>query len=109
MSKTLRYAVINSFATAIYIFLIVTLIFYGGQFVFNDDGKETILIPISMLMLFVSSAAITGFLVFGRPIMWYLDGKKHEAIILLFYTLGIFVVLTTIMFTILILYSNYLS
>lgn len=41
-----------------------------------------------MLLLFVFSAALTGALIFGRPILWYLDGKKREAILLFFYTLG---------------------
>ena len=64
----------------------------------NLDSTKTVFIPISMLMLFVFSAGFTGFLVFGRPIMWYLDGKKKEATSLLFYTLGILLLLTIVVF-----------
>jgi hypothetical protein len=68
-------------------------------------GKNnTILIPIAMLMLFVFSAAFTGILILGRPVMWYLDGKKKEAIYLLFYTLLVFFVVTLIAFLLLILF-----
>ena len=40
---------------------------------------EPVLVPIVMLMLFVFSAAVTGSLIFGQPVLWYLDGKKKEA------------------------------
>jgi len=43
-----------------------------------------------MLLLLVISVAITGFAVFGKSIMWYLDGKKKEAPSLLFLTIGFF-------------------
>lgn len=48
---------------------------------------ETILGPISFLMLFVLSAAIVGLLVFAKPVMMYLDGAKKEAIAMLVYTI----------------------
>ena len=56
-----------------------------------------------MLMLFVFSAAFTGTLVLGRPIVWYLNGKKREALSLLFYTLGVFLAITLIAFLFLII------
>ena len=49
-----------------------------------------------MLMLLVFSAAFTGFLIFGKPIMWYLDNKKKEAFSLLIYTLSLFLIITLI-------------
>jgi len=54
--------------------------------------------PIVMLSLFVFSAALTGTLIFGRPILWYLDGKKSEAISLFAYTLAIFLTITIFAF-----------
>ena len=49
-----------------------------------------------MLMLFVFSAAVTGSLIFGQPVLWYLDGKKKDALTLLTYTLAVFFILTVI-------------
>jgi len=34
--------------------------------------------PIAFLLLFVVSAAITGFLVLGQPVMLYVDNKKQD-------------------------------
>jgi len=58
-------------------------------------GKaNNMLAGITMLMIFILSALITGSLVLGRPIIYYLDGKKAEAIKLLFYTIAsLFVIL----------------
>jgi hypothetical protein len=99
MNKLLLKAIINAFGTLLYIILIVSFIFSLQHF---QKMEDTIFIPIAMLMLFVCSAAITGFLVFGKPVMLYLDGKKKEALSLLGYTIGILFLLTIITFIILI-------
>lgn len=101
MKGIVKHAIINALATALYVILIASLITSLGSMVPVEN--KTVLAPIAMLMLFVFSAALTGFLVFGRPVMWYLDGKKREALSLLFYTLGIFFVITIIAFLILIM------
>jgi len=50
-------------------------------------GKmQSVLSAVAFLLLFVVSAAITGYLVFGQPILYYLDGQKKEALGLLGYT-----------------------
>lgn len=54
--------------------------------------------PIIMLMLFVFSAGMTATLVLGRPVIWYLDGKKKESIQLLLSTLFAFFILTVLAF-----------
>ena len=100
MKSTIKYAAMNSLGTAAYIVLVVSLIFFfGGRF--PEDGK-TVFAPIAMLMLFVFSAAFTSALVFGRPVIWYIDGKKKDAVKLLVYTLGIFLAITLITFIFLI-------
>lgn len=104
MDKIIKRAFIDSFGTAAYIILVVSFIF-SLQSLFSEK-KDVIIIPISMLLLFVSSAAITGFLVFGKPVMLYIDGKKREAISLLIYTLGILFLITLISFIFLITYYN---
>lgn len=67
---------------------------------------NTFLIPVTLLLLFVFSAAITGFLIFGKPAQMYVDGKKKEALSLLFYTLGIFFVITFIFLILIILFTT---
>ncbi|MBP6859352.1 MAG: hypothetical protein KBC69_01875 [Candidatus Magasanikbacteria bacterium] len=44
--------------------------------------------PIIMLPLLVLSAAIMAILVFGKPILLYLDNQKKDALTMLFYTLS---------------------
>lgn len=72
-----------------------------GLFMSNASAvfgqKDTMLTPVAMLMLLVFSAALMGILVFGQPLMWYLDGKKKAALSLLGYTMGallVFLILT---------------
>lgn len=102
MNNTIKRALIDSLGTVIYVILVVSFIFSLQNF---PTLQNTIFIPISMLLLFVCSAAITGFLVFGKPIMLYIDGKKKEAVSLLGYTLGILVLITLILFILLIAYQ----
>lgn len=66
--------------------------YYGGQI--KLGRANTFLIPVTLLLLFVFSAALTGFLIFGKPAQMYVDGKGKEALSLLFNTLGIFFIIT---------------
>jgi|SRR3989344_1401508 len=104
MDKILKRAFIDAVGTAFYIILIVSLIFSLRNF---PKIEDTPLIPIAMLLLFVCSAAITGFLVFGKPVMLYIDGKKKEAVSLLTHTLGMLVLITIVAFIFLLVYFGY--
>ncbi len=103
MGKIIGRAFIDAVGTAIYIILVVSFIFSLQIFASKEDN---IIIPIAMLLLFVCSAAITGFLVLGKPVMLYIDGKKKEAVSLLAYTLGILFLITVISFIFLITYYS---
>ena len=103
MNKIITRAFIDAIATVLYIILIVSFIF-SLQIFYPKEG--IIIIPIAMLLLFVCSAAITGFLVFGKPVMLYLDGKKKDAIKLLGYTIGILILITILTFILLIAYYS---
>ena len=104
MKNVPKYALINALSTVLYITIIASLLY---SFSSNPPNySEGVLIPIAMLMLFVFSAAFTGLLVFGRPIVWYLEGKKKEALSLLGYTLGIFLMATIIIFLIILRFTN---
>lgn len=85
MNWIVKAALTNSSLTAFYIIGIALFINYGSET--KLDREFTILIPITMLLLFVFSAALTGFLIFGRSAMLYVDGKKIEALRLLMYTI----------------------
>ena len=101
MRKIIQRAFIDAIGTTAYIVLVVSFIFSLRTF---SEENDIIIIPIAMLLLFVCSAAITGFLVFGKPIMLYIDGKKKEAVYLLGYTIGILFLITLISFIFLIAY-----
>ena len=103
MNKIIKRAFIDAIGTTAYIILVASFMFSLQGF---ESKEDIIIIPIAMLLLFVCSAAITGFLVFGKPVMLYIDGKKKEAISLLSYTLGILVLITLISFIFLIAYNN---
>ena len=59
-------------------------------------NKETLLGPMTFLLIFVISAAAMGLIVFARPLMWYLDGAKKEALLLAIYTV-LFLALIAVM------------
>jgi hypothetical protein len=76
MNKVIGRAFIDSIGTVAYIVLVASLMFYLQSNFANQS--DTIFTTISVLLLFVCSAAITGFLVLGKPLMLYADGKKKE-------------------------------
>jgi len=43
-------------------------------------------------------------LIFGKPVLWYLDGDKQGAVRLLLYTIGFLVVIAATVFTALAVY-----
>lgn len=79
----------------------IVFIMYNADKVFGK--MKGISDPIAMLMLFVLSAAITGSLVIGRPILLYLDGLKKEAVKMFLFTVGFMFAITVIVFAVKIL------
>jgi hypothetical protein len=97
-------ALFNSLATTGYIVLIGLFMYFGER---TQIGRtNAFLAPIAFLLLFVFSAALTGFLVFGRPAIMYIDGKKKEALELLFTTLAFFFVITASAILLLFLFTR---
>lgn len=86
--------------TAIYVILIGFFIRFSEEVLENNPG---IFFLAAMLMLLVFSAAFTGFLIFGKPVMLYLDNKKKEAISLLGYTLIFLFIITLIILLLLVI------
>ena|SRR3989338_7624649 len=96
-NDTFKNALINALATFLYVAVVASFLFYAPK-LFEPNENETVLVPMVMLSLLVFSAAVTGTLIFGKPAIWYFDGKKKEALLLLVYTLGIFGVITMLAF-----------
>jgi len=76
---------LHAIGVAIYV-AIVAMFMQSAPRLFGHG--HTLMGPIAFLLLFVISAAITGTLVLGRPILAYLDGRKSDAIALFLATLA---------------------
>ncbi len=94
MKEIRKRAIVNAVATAAYVVAVASFMFYGSQV--KLGRVNSIFAPIALLMLFVFSASLTGFLIFGKPAQLYIDGKKKEALNMLTYTLGAFFVITLV-------------
>lgn len=68
---------LNALGTAAYV-TIVSAVMNNAEKIFGQT--KSLIGPIAFLLLFVTSAAITGGLVLGKPVMLYLEGKKEDAV-----------------------------
>ncbi len=83
--KLVFYGFFHALCVAVYASLIAFMMTNGE----NWFGPATDFWgPALILMLLCLSAAVVGSLIFIRPALWVLDGRKKEALILLLYTLG---------------------
>jgi len=99
-NKLISQGLLHAVAVTLYVVLI-SWVMTNGESWFGE--MDSFVAPALMLMLLVLSAAITAFLVFGRPVLLYLDQKKQEAVKLLGFTIGwmaIIVVLSMVGLTI---------
>ncbi|MBX4187131.1 MAG: hypothetical protein KW802_02650 [Candidatus Doudnabacteria bacterium] len=93
---------VHSLGHAVLVLLYITLVAFvmtsAEHWFPKEDGFLT---PVAVLMLFVVSAAVTGTLVLGRPILMYWDGRRKEALQFFGYTIGWLFALTIIVFVVL--------
>ncbi len=99
-SKLFLMSLLHSLGVLVYVSLVVTFMSNAEKLLGKEDNGLT---GIVVLMLFIVSALITSSLVLGKPVMYYLDGKKQEAIKLLFYTIADLFVLFIIVLVVFIL------
>jgi hypothetical protein len=104
VSKIRKTAFLNALATTLYVIGIGAFMYMGS--IIKVGRANIILVPITLLLLFVCSAAITGFLIFGKPAQMYVDGKKKDALSLLSQTLIFFSVNTLIAIVLLIFFTR---
>lgn len=86
---------LHAAAATAYIGLVAFVMSNGNTWFGQKDGPFT---PMAALMLFVLSFGIMVILAFVRPVLWYLDGKKKEALQLLLWMIVFFFILTAIVF-----------
>lgn len=85
--KLIRQAFLLALGEGIYISLVALLLF-SVEKLFGSKPDPAVIAPIAFLLLFVISAAISGALILGKPLMLYLDGKKKDALQLFGFTLA---------------------
>jgi hypothetical protein len=95
---------INALSASAYIGAIV-LFLSNAERIFGNV-EDMALIPFGMLSLFVLSAAVMGYIFCYEPIKMFLEDKKQEGVNLFLKTVGIFAVITLLIFTILIFVSR---
>jgi hypothetical protein len=93
--KLVLYGLYAALGETAYVLLVALFMKYGSN-LFGPD--PSIFGAMAFLMLFVLSAAISGALVLGKPILLYLEGSKKEAVELFGATLGwIFILVVVIL------------
>lgn len=65
------------------------------------DKPDTFFAPVVFLSLLTLSVAVMAFLFFYQPLMYFVEGKKKEAVSLFIKTVGIFAFLTAVALTLL--------
>lgn len=81
----------------------IVLIVLGVNATTHFPQKETIIIPMTMLCLFVLSAAVMGFLFLSEPLKLFLEGKKQEAVNFFLKVVGFFACFVAIFVIVLLL------
>jgi len=82
--KLFSLSVMHALGVLAYISLVV-LFMNNAENIFGKG--DNVMTGIIMLLIFILSALVTGSLVLGQPILFYLDGKKTEGIKMLFFTI----------------------
>ncbi|MCX6763904.1 MAG: hypothetical protein NTZ97_04225 [Candidatus Moranbacteria bacterium] len=104
MKKIIISGLIFALLEAVYVFLVALFMNSANKFLGpgpdGPNGPNMIGIVI-FLLIFVLSAAVSGALILGRPILLYLDNKKREALELFGATLGWIFILLVILLIIL--------
>ena len=91
--KSIFISLLNAVGVAVYV-IGLSFILRNGNQIFGK--MDNFLAPVAFLLLFVLSAAITGMLVIGKPLLLYFENRKSEAIKMFFYTIGWLFLITLI-------------
>ena len=97
--KIIKQSMSFSLLAVIYIAIVVTVMNNADRIFGHVD--KSVLAPVGFLLLLVVSVATMGMLIFGRPVMLYIDGKKREAVMMLVSTISALAIITVILFLVL--------
>jgi hypothetical protein len=86
-----------------YVSLVALIMTNGEKFMRGNPG---VLGGVYILTLFVISASVSAALIFGGPVLVYLEGKKKDAVKLFISTIGWLVLFMLLAMSFLILYHN---
>lgn len=96
-AKFQNYVIINFlmkkpfiYALAATLYIIVIVLVVQAVTSVLKSQSETIIIPMTMLSLFVLSAAVMGFLFLSEPLYLLVENRKQEAIVFFAKVVGIF-------------------
>ena len=84
---------VNCVSALLYIVIVASVMFFGVN---HKESVNSVIVPITMLSVFTLSAAVMGYIFLYHPLMFYLDGKKKEAVNLFLKTLGSFAIITVV-------------
>lgn len=102
LSKIAKTSLIDATLAALYVF-VLSLLMSNNQVIFK--GSPEFLIGVAMLLVFVISATIMGYLVLGKPILMYVDGAKKEAVKLFYLTVTWLILIASVIFICLALFK----
>lgn len=88
-------AAVNASGVLAYVLVLTWFMNHGKRFVGSQPPEW--IIGSLMLIVFVTSACITGGLVLGLPIMMYIDGQHRQAVKLLTYTVICLIVVVALL------------
>jgi hypothetical protein len=94
--KVVWYGFMHGLASVTYVAFVAGFI-SQAQYLFGANPAPFI-VMLFMLTLLVVSAAIMTMLVFGRPAIWYFNGKKAEAVQLALATIGFIILIAVVVF-----------
>ena len=98
-----KYSFIHALSATAYISLIALFMSNAEKILGPVDSPFS---GVLFLLILVVSAGTMGLLVFGRPIMWYLDGKIKESVALAISTLACLAIFAIVLFLSLALSAN---
>jgi hypothetical protein len=86
--------IVNALSASGYIVLVASIINLVSQT--QKNKPDTFFAPVAFLSLLTFSAAVMAFIFFYQPLQLFIDGKKKQAVDLFIKTVGIFGVVTLI-------------
>jgi hypothetical protein len=88
--------ILNALGAALYITLVATFITHIESIFGPMKG---VLSVVAFLLVLVISVSIMGITIFLKPVLWYLDGNKKEAVKLLASTVVSLIVIVAVVFS----------